>query len=301
MSTPSRQFRNMRIIFAVVVVVMVIKYFTDQAEQSTPQLTTDAFSALEKTMRNRIAGVPDSVKRRVNISENTFDYVPHQASYRAVMHLNELYTGNAIHTSSRDCDNWYEEYSVQLKSDEIDNAVFDYRASRLESISGHQAEITTNISSWFRGQRDATEEKLRFKRISGALELKSNGETVTLDYDTKLNIQSSRYILQQIEQQNYTLEYWSEPDDFSEYAIQNRVTIEAFEGEANLDQLWLVKTEEYKDRGEGYELSATTLELVNDRAITLYAATQGDDGLLYELILNDFEYLTSRCIKMVSL
>ena len=280
---------------------MLAKYYYDQSQRPDTSLSTDSFSTLEQTMLNRIAGVPDSVKRRVNISDNTFDYVPHQASYRALMHLNELYTGNAIHTSSRDCDNWYEEYSVQLKSDEINNAVFDYQASRFESITGHQAEVTTNISSWFRGQRDATEEKLRFKRIGGNLELQSEGETVTLDADTKLNIQSSRYILRQIEQQNYEIEYRSEPDDFSQYPIQNRVTVEAYTGESSLDKLWIVKTEEYKDEGEGYQLSSTTIELVNDRAITLYTATLGDDGLLYELILNDFEYLSSRCMKMVSI
>ena len=68
-----------------------------------------------------------------------------------------------------------------------------------------------------------------------------------------------------------------------------------------MDQLWIIKTEEYKDEGEGYQLSSTTIELANDRAITLYAATLGDDGLLYELILNDFEYLVSRCMKTASL
>ena len=301
MTTQSKKSTNALRIFLVVVVFMVAKYFYDQSNNSTPALSSESFNKLEQNMLNRIAGVPDSVKRRVNISENTFDYVPHQASYRALMHLNELYTGNAIHTSSRDCDNWYEEYSVQLKSDRVNNAVFDYQASRLESISGQQAEVTTNISSWFRGQRDATEENLRFKRIGGVLELKSDGETVTLDSDTKFNIQSSRYVLGQIEAQNYEIEYWSEPDDFSQYPIRNEVTVESYNGESTLDQLWIIKTEEYKDEGEGYQLSSTTIELVNDRAITLYAATLGDDGLLYELILNDFEYLASRCMKTASL
>ena len=280
---------------------MVYKYHHDQSAVQESKLTTDSFASLEQNMLDRIVAIPDSVKRRVNYSEQTFDYTPHQASYRALMHLNDLYSGVAIVTFSRDCDNWYEDYSVQLKPTDRNNAIFDYKAKRMESLSSHRAEIVTSISSWYNGREESTEEVLRFQRIGGSLELRSEGQTAILDSATKLNIESSRYVLRQIEQENFTLEYQSEPDEFSQFPINNKVSVAPYKGDALLDQLWVIKTEEYKDEGNGYELSSTTIEMVNDRAVTLYAATLGNDGLLYELVIKDFEYLATRCMKSAAL
>ena len=280
---------------------MIYKYHHDQSAIQESRLTTDSFASLEQNMLERIVAIPDSVKRRVNYSEQTYDYSPHQASYRALMHLNDLYSGNAIVTFSRDCDNWYEDYAVQLKPTDRNNAIFDYKAKRMESLSSHRAEVVTTISSWFNGRQESTEEILRFQRIGGNLELRSEGDTATLDSGTKLNIESSRYVLRQIEQENYQIEFQSEPDEFSQFPINNKVSVSPYTGEALLDKLWVIKTEEYKNDGDGYALSSTTIEMVNDRAVTLYAATLGDDGLLYELVLNDFEYLASRCMKSASI
>ena len=280
---------------------MIFKYHHDQSALQEPKLSTDSFAALERNMLERIVAIPDSVKRRVNYSEQTYEYSPHQASYRALMHLNDLYSGNAIVTFSRDCDNWYEDYSVQLKPTDRNNAIFDYKAKRMESLSSHRAEVVTTISSWYNGRQESTEEVLRFQRIGGNLELRSEGQTATLDSGTKLNIESSRYVLRQIEQENFTIEFQSEPDEFSQFPINNKVSVAPYTGEELLDKLWIIKTEEYKDEGDGYELSSTTIEMVNDRAVTLYAATLGDDGLLYELVLNDFEYLASRCMKSAAI
>ena len=297
MSTEKLTFGKLFTMFMAVFIVMTGKYYYDQSQLEPDELTTDSFIDLVRNMNDRIATIPDSVKRRINHSDNSFENIPHQASYRALMHLNNLYSGNAITVFSRDCDNWYRSYSVQLKSTNLDNTLFDYQANRMESLSGHRAEVQTNVTRWFNDQRDDTQETLRFRRLSDTLELSSNGETLSLDAETKLNIQSSRYILRQIEAGNYHIEFESEPDDFSESSIRNIVTAEPYTNEPILNQLWVLKTEEYKDRGEGYALSSTTIELVNNRAIALYAATLGDDGLLYELILNDFEYLADRCMK----
>lgn len=296
-----KKYQNISIIFIVVLIFMIYKYHHDQSVLEEPKLSTDSFASLEKNMLERIVAIPDSVKRRVNYSEQTYDYTPHQASYRALMHLNDLYSGNAIVSFRRDCDNWYEDYSVQLKPADRNNAIFDYQAKRMESISSHRAEVVTSVSSWFNGRRESTEEILRFQRIGGYLELRSDGQTASLDSKTKLNIESSRYVLRQIEQENYSIEYQSEPDEFSEFPVNNKVSVTPYTGEEILNQLWVIKTEEHKDEGEGYELSSTTIELINDRAVTLYAATRGNDGLLYELVLNDFEYLASRCMKSAAI
>ncbi len=296
-----RQYANIFIIFILVVILMVYKYHQDQSLLDETYLAAESFALLERNMLDRIDAVPDSVKRRVNYSENTYDFYPHRASYRSLMHLDELYTGNAIVSFSRDCDNWYENYSVQLTPANKRRGVFDYQASRMESLAGHRAEVTTSISRTLNGERESSEEILRFQRIGNSLELRSKGETINLSPETKLNIESSRYVLGQIQQQNYRLEYRSEPDDFSEFPVRNRVTITPYVGEEVLDKLWVIKTEEYKEEGEGYQLSSTTIELINDRAVTLYAATQGYDGLLFEMVLNDFEYLRSRCMKSAAL
>ena len=301
MSSKKRLFNNYVYIFIVVVIFMVYKYHHDQQQMAAPKLSTDSFVTLEQGMLARIIAVPDAVKRRINISDQSFDYSPHRASYRAIMHLNDLYSGNAIVSSSRDCDNWYEEYAVQLKPANEDNALFDYRAQRVESIAAHRAEVQTNVSSWYQGQQEATEEVLRFQRIGGNLEVSSEGETNILSSETKLNIESSRYILRQMADDNFVLEFISEPDEFSSKPVQKKVRIERFTHETLLDQLWIIKTEQYKDTEGSYQLSSTTIELLNDRAVTLYAATLGDDGLLYELVLNDFEYLATRCMKTASL
>ena len=65
--------------------------------------------------------------------------------------------------------------------------------------------------------------------------------------------------------------------------------------------MWLLKTTEYDHDGEEYSRSNSVLELINDRATTLYAATLDEDGVLYELILSDFEYKPSRCRQLVTI
>jgi hypothetical protein len=285
----------------IVVVFMLFKYWYDLPKpvEIEPQ---SVFSRLEQTMAQRLVGIPESVKRRINLSEQHYSYFPHRASYRVLMHVGELFSGNAIAQVSSDCNNWYEDFAVKLMPSQRNSAtLFDYKAQRMESLTGFRAEVSSRTLTLVNGDEEVTEENRRFQRINDSLEIRSEGESYFLNPDTKLNIEGAHYILSQIEQQNWQVEYLSEPGDFSQYPIQNKVQIEAFKQDHLLDNLWIIKTREYKDDGDGYQLHTTVLELINDRAVTLYAATIDRDGVLYELIMSDFEYLTSRCRQVAML
>ncbi|MBT8449050.1 MAG: hypothetical protein KJO69_05145 [Gammaproteobacteria bacterium] len=289
-----------RTLFLIVLVAIVIKYFYDQSQSLSHKSEPDRFTALENTMNNRLRAIPDGVKRRINLTDGRYDYSPHQASYQVLMHVSELFTGNAIANVSKDCTQWTEDFAVQLKPRSGERSVlFDYEAYRVESLTGMDAEIRTKAITLFNGEQEIKEEKLNFKKQLKELSLTSNGETLTLDPETKLNIEVANYVLAQIAQGNYELEYYSEPSDFTQYPIRNVVSIEAFSEDYQLDNMWLVKTTEYDHDGEEYTRSNSVLELINDRATTLYAATLDEDGVLYELILSDFEYKPSRCRQLV--
>ena len=291
-----------RTLFLVVVIAVLAKYFYDQSQNLANKSEVDRFAELEITMTNRLQAIPDGVKRRINIADGRYDYSPHQASYRVLMHVSELFTGNAIANVSKDCTQWVEDFAVQLKPRSSSrNVVFDYEARRVESLTGATAEINTKAITRLNGEQEIKEETLNFQKQLKELVITSNGETLTLDPETMLNIEVANYVLAQISQGNYDLEYFSEPSDFSQFPIRNVVEIEPFSDDYQLDKMWLVKTTEYENDGDNYTRSNTVLELINDRATTLYAATLDEDGILYELILSDFEYMPSRCRQIVSI
>ena len=290
-------------LFMIVVVFMVFKYWYDHRDLGPEpnQRTPDAvFAQLEDTMHRRLKAIPESVKRKLNQNANFgssgTEYSPHQAGYQVLMHVKELFTGNAVASISKDCSQWYEEFAVQLKPGKRQsNVMFDFHAKRVESLTNREAQVVTKTKTLVNNQMEESLKDLRFNRVGEFLELRSEGETIELAPDTMLNIESGIYVLNQIAQQNYQMIFYSEPDDFSKYPIRNEVVIEPFTEDYQLTNMWVIKTQEYKDEGNGYVLDTSVIELINPRAITLYAATVDADGVLYELILNDFEYLPARC------
>ena len=289
-------------LFIVVLLAVLIKYFYDQATSPANMSEIDRFTELESNMELRLKAISDGVKRRINESDGRYDYSPHKASYKVLMHVSELFTGNAVASVSRDCNDWVEEFAVQLKPRTGGRDVtFDYEARRVESLTSMNAEVSTKAITWYNGEREVKEETLNFKKQLKELSLSSKGETLMLDPDTKLNIEVANYVLGQISMGNLTLEYYSEPSDFTQFPVKNEVVITAFESDYLLDNMWLVKTTEYEYEDGQYTRSNSVLELINNKATTLYAATLDEDGVLYELILSDFEYMPSRCRQLVGI
>lgn len=289
-------------LIAIALLLLLLKYGYDNSQQpETEESTADNdIAVLEHTMKRRLAAIPEAVKRRANISNDDYQYTPHQASYRVLMHLNQLFSGHAVSEVTRDCDQWYEEFAVQLKPDrQQTDVLFDYQARRVESLTSRQAEITTRTSTWVDGKNDVEDTQLRFRKINDGVELNSDGETYQLDPDTKLNIEGAGYLLRQIEQGKRTISYLSEPDDSTEHAIKNDISIRRLDDDYLLDKLWVVTSREYRFEEGAYSLDSSMVEVINDRAVTLYAGTMDSDGILFELILGDFEYQPSRCQQLV--
>ena len=299
---PKSRLAPPKTLLIVVLIIILAKYWYERSQSQPEAIATETqYQDLLNTMERRLEGLTDSLKRRVNHSDGRFEYQPFQASYQVIMHVREPFFGRAIVSTSMDCKQWLESFSVQMKPKSNRDIIFDYQFDRTEDLSNRSAEIISTTDAWSNGTKESDRRHLKFIKKDRFVEVISGDQSLELDPDTKLSIEVIQHLLSNIEKQEFNLEYYSEPREFSAYPVRNETQISAYQNDPLLNHMWLIKSKEHVFDGTGYVLDNLSVELINDRATTLYVANVDHEGVLYEMLLNDFEYKTTLCNQLAQL